>query len=99
MSFFKKIFFKYNNDGLDGIVFSLLRFFKVKVPYANLLEKRRLYISQNIKKKVKNRVIRGPYHGTYFSGESMWGEVHMGSKYLGFYEEQVQKKIISIFQF
>jgi len=26
----------------------------------------------------------------------MWGEVHMASKYLGFYEEQIQKKIIDI---
>jgi len=53
MNLFNRILTKYNNDGLDGIFYTILRLMNVKVPYANLLDKKRFIISQNIKKNAK----------------------------------------------
>jgi len=86
----------YENYGLDGIYFSILRNLGFKNSYVSIIDKQKEKLESNIIKYTKNTIINGPYHNTILNCKSNWAGYDYSSKLLGIYEQQVQNKIIEI---
>ena len=87
-----KLIFKVN--GLDGIYY----YFKNK-NYKNngiwnFIDKKKYELGKKLAKYSKEKILFGPYSGTRLIFKSGWSNTDFGSKYLGTYEKQIQKKII-----
>jgi hypothetical protein len=87
-----KIFKKYT---LIDILFLILKKIKL-INYNSLIEKKKLKLEKEIISLTKKRVVHGFYEGTYLNCRSNWGVGDYSSKLLGFYEMQVQEKIIEL---
>ena len=92
----KSIFTTYNKHGLDGLVYAILRNLNIKTKYISIIEKKKNYIEKKIIAATKKTVIRGNYKSTKLSCNTYWGGFDTSSKLLGFYEEQVQYKIVDL---
>ena len=86
----------YNNFGLDGLLFSTLRNIGFDIKYQSIIDKRKESIEKKIMIKTNKTIIDGPYKNTQFSCKTNWGGYDWSSKLLGYYENQVQNKIIDI---
>jgi hypothetical protein len=62
------------------------------------LDKYKIYLVKKIKKISNNRIMYGLYKNVYFNFDSgtHWNYFDISSKLIGFYEEQIQEKIIEI---
>jgi hypothetical protein len=89
---FLKIFKKYS---LIDILFLALKKLKL-INYNSFIEKRKIELEQEIILLTKKNVIHGLYKGTQLNCKSSWGVGDYSSKLLGFYEVQVQNKIIEL---
>ena len=69
-------------------------FFQINTP----LHKYKIYLVKKIKKISNNRIMYGLYKNVYFNFDSgtHWNYFDISSKLIGFYEEQIQEKIIEI---
>ena len=91
---FKKYKLIFKENGLDGIYY----YFKNK-NYKNngiwnFIDKKKYELGKKLAKYSKEKILFGPYSGTRLIFKSGWSNTDFGSKYLGTYEKQIQKKII-----
>ena len=91
---FKKYKLIFKQNGLDGIYY----YFKNK-NYKNngiwnFMDKKKYELGKKLAKYSKEKILFGPYSGTRLIFKSGWSNTDFGSKYLGTYEKQIQKKII-----
>ena len=92
---FKSFFTIFEQNGIDGFFYALFRNLGFKIKYKSFLDKKKDQIKNKIIKITNKIVISGPYKSTYFSCNSHWGNGYDGSsKLLGFYEQQIQEKIV-----
>jgi len=94
---FKSFFTIFEQNGIDGFFYALLRNLGFKVKYKSFLDKKKDQIKNKIIKITNKIVISGLYESTYLSCNSHWGNEYDGStKLLGFYEQQIQEKIVHL---
>ena len=90
----KKYRLIFQANGFDGMYFYFInKNFKDKGIW-NFIDKKKYELGKKLAKYSKERVLFGPYAGTKFVFASGWSNTDFGSKYLGTYEKQIQKKII-----
>ena len=90
----KKYRLIFQASGFDGMYFYFInKNFKDKGIW-NFIDKKKYELGKKLAKYSKERVLFGPYAGTKFVFASGWSNTDFGSKYLGTYEKQIQKKII-----
>ena len=61
---FKTLLNIYKEDGLDGVIYNILKKIGFKVRFPNILQKKRYLLGQKIAKKFNNTIFYGPYKGT-----------------------------------
>ena len=92
----KKYKFILKSDGLDGMYY----YFKNKnfknSGIWNFIDKKKYILGKKLAYRSKERILFGPYSGTKLIFKSSWSSTDFGSKYLGTYEKQIQKKIICL---
>ena len=97
-NYLKKKFRKYNAifriNGFDGIYFYFKNKNLTNTGIWNFIDKKKFILGKKLSKFSKERILFGPYSGTKFIFSYGWSNVDFGSKYLGIYEKQIQKKII-----
>ena len=90
----KKYVSIFNVNGLDGIYY----YFKNKnfrnYGIWNFIDNKKYKLGKKLAEYSKEKILFGPYSGTKFIFGSGWSNTDFGSKYLGTYEMQIQKKII-----
>ena len=96
MKKFKTLLNIYKEDGLDGVIYNILKKIGFKVRFPNILQKKRYLLGQKIAKKFNNTIFYGPYKGTVLLNDIAWSSNDLSSKYIGLYEIQIQKKIIEL---
>lgn len=87
-----KIFSKYN---FLEILFLILKKLKL-IKYTSSVERKKMYLEKKIINITKKIVSHGIYKGIKLNCKSSWGTGDYSSKLLGFYELQIQKKIIEL---
>jgi hypothetical protein len=88
---YKKI---YNINGLDGVYYYFINKNFKSTGLNNFIDKKKNHLGIKISKIAKNRILNGPYKDTKILNLGGWSSVDYSSKYLGTYENNVQKKII-----
>ena len=90
----KKYISIFNINGLDGVYY----YFKNKnfknYGIWNFIDNKKYKLGKKLAEYSKEKILFGPYSGTKFIFGSGWSNTDFGSKYLGTYERQIQKKII-----
>lgn len=86
----------YDNFGLDGLVYSTLRNFGLKIKYQSIIDKKKEKLEKKIIKETNKTVIDGLYKNIQLNCKSNWGGYDWSSKLLGCYEQQIQNKIVEI---
>jgi hypothetical protein len=71
-------------------------FFNNKFHIDTPLEKYKKFLATEIAKKTNKKIISGLYKSVYMNFESHWNISDFAAKLLGFYEQQVQEKIIEL---
>jgi len=98
MNYIKRLYIRYEEDGIFSVVSKLLKKIGIKTTYNSLIHKKKINIYKRLAKITKNKVINGYYKSLKLSEDFNWnkGNIDLSSKLLGTYEEQVQKKIIEL---
>ena len=98
MNYFKRIYIKYEKDGIWRVVSILLKKLGIKTTYSSFMHKKKFNLYKKISKITRHRVVNGYYKSLILSKNYSWNKynVDLSSKLLGCYEEQVQEKIIQI---
>ena len=98
MNYLKKIYIKYEKDGIWRIVSILLKKVGIKTTYTSFMHKKKFNLYKKISKITKHKVVNGYYKSLILSKNYSWNNynVDLSSKLLGCYEEQVQEKIVEI---
>jgi len=96
MNYLKRIYIKYEKDGIWRIVSILLKKLGIKTTYSSFMHKKKFNLYKKIEKITKHKVINGYYKSLILSKNYNWNkdDVDLSPKLLGCYEEQVQEKII-----
>jgi len=84
----------YNINGLDGVYYYFLNKNFKKTGLNNFIDKKKNLLGIKISKIAKNRILNGPYKDTKILNLGGWSSIDYSAKYLGTYENSVQKKII-----
>ena len=92
----KSIVPTYQKHGIDGILYAILKNLKVNMRFVSIIEKKKIYIEDRIKGLTNKEVINGPYKSTKLTCKTHWKGFDVSSKLLGFYEQQVQEKIVAL---
>ena len=71
-------------------------FFNNKLHIDTPLEKYKKFLAAEIVRITNKKIINGIYKSVYLNFESHWNILDFASKLLGFYEQQVQEKIIAL---
>ena len=99
MNYFKKLYLTYENRGIGYVIHYFLKKIGYRTKYSSFIHKRKSYLD-NIIFKLNSGVIKnGIYKSLKLSRERNWkaeNDTDLSSKLLGFYEEQVQKKIVVV---
>lgn len=100
---FLKIKEYYQKEGFYVLVIHFInsfisKFFNSFVKINTPFHRYKIYLIKKIIKVSKNRVMYGLYKNVYFNSENgtHWNYFDFGSKLTGFYEEQIQEKIIEL---
>jgi hypothetical protein len=100
---FLKIKEYYQKEGfyvctIHSLNYFFFKFFKSFLHINTPLHKYKIYLVKKIKKISNNRIMYGLYKNVYFNFDSgtYWNYFDLSSKLIGFYEEQIQEKIIEI---
>ena len=98
MNYLKRIYIKYEKDGIWRVVSILLQKLGIKTTYSSFMHKKKFNLYKKISKITKHKVVNGYYKSLILSKNYSWNKynVDLSSKLLGCYEEQVQEKIIQI---
>ena len=97
MKIFKKIksiIPTYQKHGIDGLLYAILKNLKINTRFVSILEKKKYYIEKRIIDLTNKEVINGVYKSTKLTCKTHWKGFDVSSKLIGFYEQQVQEKII-----
>lgn len=90
----KKYLKIYNINGLDGVYYYFINKNFKNTGLNNFIDKKKNHLGIKISNLAKNRILNGPYKDTKILNLGGWSSVDYSSKYLGTYENNVQKKII-----
>lgn len=89
---------KYNSilaiNGFDGIYFYFKNKNFINTGIWNFIDKKKYLLGKKLSKYSKEKILYGPYTGTKFTFLYGWSNIDFGPKYLGIYEQHIQKKII-----
>ena len=98
MNYFKRIYIKYDNEGIERVISYFLNKFGINVIYPSFLIKKKFKIYEKIAKITKHKVTHGIYKSLILSKDYNWNNdnIDISSKLLGCYEQQVQEKIIEL---
>ena len=86
----------YQKHGIDGLVYAILKNLKLNTKFISIIDKKKYYLEKKIIQITNKSVLKGIYKSTKLTCESHWGGFDTSSKLLGFYEKQVQKKILEL---
>ena len=92
---FKKFSYAYNKHGTIGFINTLLGKLGLRYRFELPINKLIFFLNKEIEKKSKNRVLSGNYKNLYLDINKNWSKLDISSKFLGFYEKEVQDKIIN----
>lgn len=99
MNYFKKVYLKYENRGLGYVMHYFLKKIGIKTKYSSFIHKKKCLLDERIFKITKGIISSGYYKTQILSREQNWNvgnDTDLSSKLLGFYEVQVQEKIIDL---
>jgi hypothetical protein len=98
MNCLKRIYIKYEKDGIWRIISILLKKLGIKTTYSSFMHKKKFNLYRKISKITKHKVVNGYYKSLILSKNYNWNkdDVDLSPKLLGCYEEQVQEKIIEL---
>ena len=98
MNYFKRIYIKYDNEGIERVISYFLNKFGINVIYPSFLIKKKFKIYEKVAKITKHKVTHGIYKSLILSKDYNWNNdnIDISSKLLGCYEQQVQEKIIEL---
>lgn len=96
MNYFKRIYIKYEKDGIWRIISLLLKKIKIQTKYSSLIDKKKYLLAKDIIKLTKCVVCNGYYKSLKLKAGEKNNRIDISSKLLGFYEQQVQEKIIEL---
>jgi len=96
MNYLKRIHKRYNNEGIEKIIYYLLKKLGIKTKYHSFFDKKKKILAEKIFKISKGKIISGLYKGTKFFQNKKTIESDYSSKLLGIYEEQIQKYLIRL---
>jgi hypothetical protein len=86
----------YEDNGLVGVINSLLRNIRIDIKLFADIDKKKRKILEIIILHSKKKIIDGPYKNVKFNYDRKWNELYLPSKYLGLYERQIQIKILEL---
>lgn len=86
----------YQKHGIDGLVYAILKNLKLNTKFISIIDKKKYYLEKKIIQITNKSVLKGIYKSTKLTCESHWGGFDTSSKLLGFYEKQVQEKILEL---
>ena len=92
----KSIIPTYQKHGIDGLLYAILKNLKINTMYVSIIDKKKFYIGKKIINLSNKEVINGVYKSTKLTCKTHWGGFEISAKLVGFYEKQVQEKIIFI---
>ena len=92
----KSIIPTYQKHGIDGIIYALLKNFKINSKFVSIIDKKKYYIEKKIIKITNRTVISGLYKSTKINCKTHWKGFDNSSKLLGLYEKQVQEKAVKL---
>lgn len=96
MHYLKRIYKRYDNEGIEALVYYFLKKFGINVKYNSFLDRKKKIISKKIFEICKGKVAFGIYKGTKLFEQQNYPESDYSSKLLGVYEEQIQTYIIRL---
>jgi len=98
MNYVKRIYIKYQKDGIWRVVSFLLKKIKIQTKYSSFIHKKKTLLAKDIIKLTKCIVGSGYYKSLKLKGDYNWNKdnIDISSKLLGCYEQQVQEKIIEL---
>jgi len=96
MHYLKRIYKRYDNEGIEALVYYYLKKFGIKVKYNSFLDKKKKVIARKIFEICKGKITFGLYKGTKLFVDENYIETDYSSKLLGAYEEQIQIHIIRL---
>lgn len=96
MNYFKRIYIKYEKDEIWRIISLLLKKIKIQTKYSSLIDKKKYLLAKDIIKLTKCVVCNGYYKSLKLKAGEKNNRIDISSKLLGFYEQQVQEKIIEL---
>ena len=86
----------YQKHGIDGLIYAILKNLKLNSKFISIIEKKKYYLEKKIIKITNKIILSGIYKSTRLTCKSHWGGFDTSSKLLGFYEKQVQEKILEL---
>jgi hypothetical protein len=99
MNYLKKVYLKYEHRGLGYVIHYFLKKVGIKTKYSSFIHKKKYLLEEKVFKKTKEIVSSGYYKNQIIEKEQNWNignDTDLSSKLLGFYEIQVQKKIVDL---
>jgi hypothetical protein len=94
---FKSSFSIFKKNGIDGFFYALFRNIGFKIKYNSFIDKKKDLIKNKVIIITNKIIISGLYKSTNLSCNSHWGNGYdISAKLLGFYEQQVQEKIVNL---
>lgn len=98
MNYVKRIYIKYQKDGIWRVVSFLLKKIKIQTKYSSFIGKKKTLLAKDIIKLTKCIVESGYYKSLKLKVDYNWNKdnIDISSKLLGCYEQQVQEKIIEL---
>lgn len=98
MNYLKRIYIKYERDGIWRVISILLKKLNINTTYSSFIHKKKVLLYKKISEITKHKVIDGYYKSLTLSKNYNWNKVDidLSPKLLGCYELQVQEKIIKL---
>lgn len=99
MNYLKKVYLKYEHRGLGYVIHYFLKKVGIKTKYSSFIHKKKCLLDEKVFKKTKGIVSSGYYKNQIIEKKQNWNianDTDLSSKLLGFYEIQVQKKIVDL---
>lgn len=98
MNYLKRIYIKYERDGIWRITSIFLKKLGINTTYSSFIHKKKVNLYKKISEITKHKVVNGYYKSLILSKNYNWNkdDIDLSPKLLGCYEEQVQEKIIEL---
>lgn len=98
MNYLKRIYIKYERDGIWRVISIILKKLNINTTYSSFIHKKKVNLYKKISEITKHKVIDGYYRSLILSKNYNWNkdDIDLSPKLLGCYEDQVQEKIIEL---